>query len=184
VCYAPEFETIDELQEKINERRYIVAAKCKKYEKMKFGTIAYDVRKSRNYGLRDKLKKTPKKVDLKDVEHKQAAPEQTKPIEENPVFDKPELPPDWVQESLTGEKSYDESVKEIRAHLKTTIVSFGYWKLYFLFKLYKLYTVYFKLLSRLNKKLSMMSRKKGSVLICKMKTLILKYYMLSTKHSV
>ena len=91
---------------------------------MKFGSIAYDVRKSRNYGLRDKLMKMQKKADPNVVEQRIEAAEPMKPIEENPLFDKPELPPDWVKDSVTGEKSYDESVKDIRAHLKTTFVFF------------------------------------------------------------
>ena len=31
VCYAPEYETLDDLRDKINERKYIVSVKCKKY---------------------------------------------------------------------------------------------------------------------------------------------------------
>jgi len=63
---------------------------------MKFGSIAYDVRKSRNYGLRDKLKQMQMKSDSNVVEQRKEAAESMKSIEENPLFDKPELPPDWV----------------------------------------------------------------------------------------
>jgi hypothetical protein len=31
VCYAPEHESLDDVREKLTERRYIVAVKCKKY---------------------------------------------------------------------------------------------------------------------------------------------------------
>ncbi len=33
VCYAPEFESIDDVRQKINERKFIVSFKCKKYGK-------------------------------------------------------------------------------------------------------------------------------------------------------
>ncbi len=33
VCYAPEFESLDDVQEKLNERKYIVSVKCQKYGK-------------------------------------------------------------------------------------------------------------------------------------------------------
>lgn len=94
---------------------------------MKFGTIEYDVKRSRNFGFSDKFKKNPKKIQTDaanaNVEKKHTVSEATNPIEENTVFDKPELPPDWIKESITGEQSYDASVKDIRAQLKSTIVS-------------------------------------------------------------
>ncbi len=31
VCYAPEYESLDDLRDKINERNFIVSVKCKKY---------------------------------------------------------------------------------------------------------------------------------------------------------
>lgn len=36
----------------------------------------------------------------------------------------PQLPPGWVKQTITGDASYDETVKEISNKLKPTIVTF------------------------------------------------------------
>ena len=33
VCYSPEHESLDDLRDKLNERKFIVDLKCKKYGK-------------------------------------------------------------------------------------------------------------------------------------------------------
>ncbi len=111
VCYAPEHETIEDVREKISERKFIVDLKCKKYEKMGFGTLKYDLMvKKFAQKLRPSKKKAKKSVVLK-------------PSEENPLINEPKLPEGWVKATLTGDESYDQSVNNIRLQLKTTIVS-------------------------------------------------------------
>ena len=36
VCYAPEYESVDDLRDKMNERKYIVNVKCNKYGEIQF----------------------------------------------------------------------------------------------------------------------------------------------------
>lgn len=38
VFYAPEWESVEDVREKISERKYIVSVKCKKYGKTNFGS--------------------------------------------------------------------------------------------------------------------------------------------------
>jgi hypothetical protein len=101
VFYAPEFEDQCDIEDKLNERRTIVAKKCEIYNKIGFGTIEYDVKASQTSFENKKLK--PKKVISKMV-------------------DNPKLPPNWKTPQTTANSSYDKTIEEINDKLKRTAV--------------------------------------------------------------
>ncbi|CAF0775332.1 unnamed protein product [Brachionus calyciflorus] len=100
VCYAPEYESIEDTREKLNERKYIVSIKCKKYDSIKYGTPEFDSKKLKK--VKKKLKKT----------------ENLTNTSENIIG--PQLPSNWVKPTITGSVSYDQTVKEIRKKMEKT----------------------------------------------------------------
>ncbi len=118
VFYAPEFENIEDLREKLEERRFIVDLKCKKYNEMDFGTSKYDLM-MKTYA--DKLRPRKKKTNKKKILNKTTSSLETN---EDLLINEPKLPENWIKSnSLTGDKSYDQTVHNIRLQLKSTIVS-------------------------------------------------------------
>ena len=116
VFYAPEFESIEDVREKLNERRLIVDQKCKKYESMGFGTIKYDLMSKKFANKLHPVKKqVTKKKAIKSVNEEAAN-------KEGLLINEPKLPDNWVKDTITGNQSYDETVQTIRLKLKSTIV--------------------------------------------------------------
>lgn len=117
VFYAPEHESLDDVREKISERKYIVSVKCNKYESMGYGTPEYAI-KSQNYlkNLKEKKSKQ-KKFDVKNVKTEIVSVK----TEKDPMIMFPQLPDNWVRPTATGNASYDDSVNEINNKLKRTI---------------------------------------------------------------
>ena len=74
-------------------------------ELMKFGTTEFEANKpffeKKSVKKRVLLKKTKEKVE---------------------PFSLPQLPKDWVKETLTGSISYDQTVSDISSQLKRTLV--------------------------------------------------------------
>ena len=66
VVYAPEFESIEDLREKLDERRFIVELKCKKYDEMNFGTLKYDLM-MKNFATKLRPRRKKKVIDKKKV---------------------------------------------------------------------------------------------------------------------
>lgn len=112
VFYAPEYETIDDLKDKLNERKEVISQKCKKYEQIGFGTLEYDMIQKKKQTLRfenKNFKGNKKKIQKKLVQN----------VNESTVYG-PQLPEGWVKETITGNQSYDETVKEIRFQLRAS----------------------------------------------------------------
>lgn len=87
-------------------------------EQIGFGTPEYEA-KSQAYfeGLKEKKKKSFKS------NSRALGREPGLVKEENPMVKYPELPEGWVKPTMTGDASFDETVKEISNQLKRTIVS-------------------------------------------------------------
>ena len=131
VVYAPEFESIEDLREKLDERRFIVELKCKKYDEMNFGTLKYDLM-MKNFATKLRPRRKKKVIDKKKVVKSISQIQQT---EENLLINEPKLPENWVKtNTITGDESYDQTVNNIRLQLKSTIVS-----IYFITSLKRLY---------------------------------------------
>jgi hypothetical protein len=81
---------------------------------MNFGTFEYDLRAKNNYFSR-KDKYNNRKINNSKAQMKEEKVEQ-------PIIG-PMLPPNWIKETITGNESYDETVKEIRDKLKKTLVT-------------------------------------------------------------
>jgi hypothetical protein len=110
VFYAPEHETIDNFREKLNERRFIIKSKCERYDKMGFGTLRYDIEQSKM----SQIKVNPKPKSLR-------LPSRHEPPSNDRVYG-PMPESNAHKSAITGDDSYDKSVKEIRSKMKETIV--------------------------------------------------------------
>ena len=145
VCYAPEFESLDDVRQKLNERKCIVSLKCKKYgsfsgfsygritfirfvfktifisclESIKFGTVEYEAKKP-FFENKIRNKQISKKKPTEE-NPKMNATDKTKKTTIAP-YSLPQLPDNWVKETLTGSSSYDQTVTEISSQLKRTLV--------------------------------------------------------------
>lgn len=114
VFYAPEYESVEELREKLNERRFIVNLKCTQYNKMNFGTLNYDLMSHKS------VFKNVNKSKINNLNKNKFKNNEEKVSE---YYDNPKLPEGWTKDTITGNESYDQTVKAIRTQLKSTVVS-------------------------------------------------------------
>ena len=88
---------------------------------MKFGTVEYDLRAKKSYFSREDKHFNKKKQHFDKKGNNSNSQIKEENVEQ--PFIGPMLPPNWVKETITGDQSYDETVKEISDKLKRTLVT-------------------------------------------------------------
>jgi len=88
---------------------------------MNFGTFEYDLKAKNAYFSRTDKHSNKKKQHFNTK--KSYSNVKTKEENDEQPFIGPVLPPNWIKETITGDQSYDETVKEIRDKLKRTLVT-------------------------------------------------------------